>query len=93
MQDGDIIRLNASTGELRLLADNDSWLQRPTQEPTVVKQHGLGMGRELFGPMRSQVNEAEHGATVFSFITDADLVPQQLLGDSSEAGRNSEIEA
>jgi phosphogluconate dehydratase len=93
VQDGDIIRLNASTGELQLLADNASWLQRPASEPAVVKQHSLGMGRELFGPMRSQVNEAERGATVFSFITDADLVPQQLLGDSSEAGRNSEIEA
>ncbi|MDP2609911.1 MULTISPECIES: phosphogluconate dehydratase [unclassified Oceanobacter] len=93
VQDGDRIRLDATTGELLLLAEDDLWLQRPASEPAVVKQHGLGMGRELFGPMRSQVNEAERGATVFCFSSDTDQVPEHLQGNGSEAGRNSEVEA
>jgi phosphogluconate dehydratase len=93
VQDGDRIRLDATTGELLLLAEDDLWLQRPASAPAVVKQHGLGMGRELFGPMRSQVNEAERGATVFCFSSDTDQVPEHLQGNGSEAGRNSEVEA
>ncbi|WP_221793849.1 phosphogluconate dehydratase [Oceanobacter mangrovi] len=93
VQDGDLIRLDANHGTLQLLASDNSWLQRPATEPAVVAQHGMGMGRELFGPMRQQVNEAERGATVFSFISDEHLVPDELTGDASEAGRNTEVEA
>ena len=93
VQDGDIIRLNGNTGELTLVSDDDSWLQRPASEPAVVKQHGVGMGRELFGPMRQQVSVAERGATVFSFFDDADILPDEILGNPSEDGRNKEVEA
>ncbi|MGB1091461.1 MAG: phosphogluconate dehydratase [Oceanobacter sp.] len=68
VQDGDLIRLDGKTGELTLLADNEDWLQRSTSEPDVVARHSHGMGRELFAPMRQQVNEAEKGATVFQFL-------------------------
>ncbi|WP_051218854.1 phosphogluconate dehydratase [Oceanobacter kriegii] len=93
VQDGDIIRLNGNTGELTLVSDDDSWLQRPASEPAVVKQHGMGMGRELFAPMRQQVNEAEQGATVFNFFQDVAPVCDEVHGNPSEAGRNKEIEA
>ncbi|MCY0965031.1 phosphogluconate dehydratase [Parathalassolituus penaei] len=67
VQTGDRIRLDGNTGELSLLAADDSWLQRPASEPAVVNEHHNGMGRELFAPMRQQVNSAEQGATVFRF--------------------------
>ncbi len=93
VQDGDIIRLNGNTGELTLVSDDDSWLQRPASEPAVVKQHGMGMGRELFAPMRQQVNEAEQGATVFNFFQDVAPVCDEVHGNPSEDGRNKEVEA
>ena len=67
VQDGDVIRLDATTGELTLVTDSDDWLQRPSEMPTVVETHSVSMGRELFAPMRQQVNAAERGATIFRF--------------------------
>jgi phosphogluconate dehydratase len=67
VQTGDRIRVDANSGELLMLTSDDSWLLREAVEPDVVNQHHAGMGRELFGPMRQQVNSPEQGATVFRF--------------------------
>ncbi|WP_428036331.1 phosphogluconate dehydratase [Amphritea sp.] len=65
--DGDLIRVDATTGTLELIAEDSSWLSRGQTMPASAAQHHHGMGRELFAPMRDQVNCAEEGATVFNF--------------------------
>ncbi|RTE65290.1 phosphogluconate dehydratase [Amphritea opalescens] len=65
--DGDLIRVDARRGVLQLLAADDTWLSRGQEMPSAAATHHQGMGRELFAPMREQVNCAEQGASVFSF--------------------------
>lgn len=67
VKDGDLILLDATKGELSLLSESNDWMSRPAEVPPVVAAHQQGMGRELFLPMRQQVNAAEQGATVFRF--------------------------
>ena len=64
LRDGDIVRLNANTGEVAALVDEAEWQSR---ELVAYNPAGsqFGTGRELFGFMRGQVNGAEQGATVF----------------------------
>ncbi len=66
--DGDVIRLDATTGELTLVSENDEFLSREPAVATVMASHAHGMGRELFAPMRGQVSCAEKGASVFDFL-------------------------
>ena len=65
--DGDLIRVDATTGTLELIVDDSSWLSRSQTMPASAAKHHQAMGRELFAPMRDQVNCAEEGATVFNF--------------------------
>ncbi|MBN0987475.1 phosphogluconate dehydratase [Amphritea pacifica] len=65
--DGDLIRVDATTGTLELIAEDSSWLSRGLTMPASAAQHHHAMGRELFAPMRDQVCCAEEGATVFNF--------------------------
>jgi len=60
IRDGDIIRLNATTGELNALIDENEFESR-TAAPF---QHQLTEtdGRALFSNMRSAVSSAETGA-------------------------------
>lgn len=64
IRNGDIIRLDASTGTLDLLGDNEEWLQRPSAKRS-SEDNQYGCGRELFAFMRSNVNDPESGASVF----------------------------
>jgi len=59
--EGDLIRLDAKTGELTLLVDADVLAQRKEAQPDLDSSR-IGMGRELFGAMRSQLSGAEQGA-------------------------------
>lgn len=64
VRDGDIIRLDALTGQLQVLMNDDEWTAR---EPARMPQHlrvsnSAGMGRELFAGVRSNVTSAEEGA-------------------------------
>lgn len=68
VMDGDVIRLDATTGELTLMSETDAWLSREPAAATVMASHAHGMGRELFAPMRGQVSCAEKGASVFDFL-------------------------
>ena len=60
IRDGDVIRVDAATGELQAMVDEHEWatrLQAAAPEPSD------GMGRELFGLMRANANEAERGGS------------------------------
>ena len=64
LKDGDMIRLDANTGEVSALVEDSEWESR---ELAAFDPSGsqFGTGRELFGFMRGQVCGAEQGATVF----------------------------
>ncbi|NRP60575.1 phosphogluconate dehydratase [Marinobacterium sp. xm-d-564] len=64
IQDGDMIRLDAHTGELTLLVDE---AELATRECAIqdLSPHQFGMGREMFAGMRSLVSGAEEGASIF----------------------------
>ena len=65
IENGDMISLNAITGELRVEVPDDVLAARE-QATCDLKRSATGMGRELFAPMRAQVNCAELGASVFN---------------------------
>jgi phosphogluconate dehydratase len=64
IQDGDLVTVNALTGELSLAVSDKELVQRVCAE---IKENTpvTGMGRELFLPMRNQVSCSEQGASVF----------------------------
>jgi phosphogluconate dehydratase len=55
---GDLIRLNAHTGQLDCLVED--FLSRPARSKDMNQQ---GFGRELFNNLRQQVNTSEEGAS------------------------------
>jgi len=63
VQDGDVISVNAETGELKVLVDEAALLART---PANVPASKPGFGRELFGWMRAGVGAADAGASVFA---------------------------
>jgi phosphogluconate dehydratase len=61
VQDGDIIRLNAETGELAFVGDLAELEQRaPAAQPSAGER---GCGREIFAINRSNISNAEQGAS------------------------------
>jgi phosphogluconate dehydratase len=58
IETGDLIRLNAHTGELVCLTAG--WEDRPVRTKNVRTQ---GYGRELFNPLRANVSTSEEGAS------------------------------
>jgi phosphogluconate dehydratase len=64
VRDGDVIRLDALTGELNVLVPDDQWALRAIDiMPLPLRESdGRGMGRELFGNMRRSALTAEEGA-------------------------------
>ncbi|PLW69288.1 phosphogluconate dehydratase [Pseudohalioglobus lutimaris] len=64
VRDGDMLRLDAETGELRCLVPDAEWAQR-TPATRCTEDAEQGTGRELFGFMRRAVSDAESGASVF----------------------------
>jgi phosphogluconate dehydratase len=60
---GDIVRLDANTGELVVLAPAN-WQERPNASVS-VEAHQTGYGRELFASARQNVGTAESGASIF----------------------------
>ena len=63
VQDGDIIRLDATTGQLEVLVDAAVLAARPALAPDLSgNEHGAG--RELFAAFRKLVGTAEDGAAV-----------------------------
>ena len=62
--DGDVIRVDALTGELQVLLPDAEWAARPVSVmPEELRQrNGIGMGRGLFAAMRRHALTAEEGA-------------------------------
>ena len=64
VRDGDVIRLDALTGDLNVLVAADEWAARTINiMPLALRQNdSQGMGRELFTNMRRSALTAEEGA-------------------------------
>ena len=64
VRDGDVIRLDALTGDLNVLVPADQWNARPIDiMPLSLRENdSQGMGRELFTNMRRSALAAEEGA-------------------------------
>jgi len=64
IQDGDMIRLDATAGTLEVLVEAREFAARL---PVVVdlSDNEFGMGRELFAPFRRSAGPADQGASVF----------------------------
>ena len=58
---GDIIRLDAETGDLNALVDEADWNSREVEVPDLSRKT-VNMGRELFSAFRHHVSSAELGA-------------------------------
>ena len=63
VQDGDIVCLNAVTGELKVLVDDEAFAAR-TPASVSNTSHHYGFGRELFANFRAIVGAADEGASV-----------------------------
>jgi len=64
IKDGDVIRLDAISGELNVLVDEAAFAQRDIVKLKSIN-NSFGVGRELFEAFRANVGSAEKGATVF----------------------------
>ncbi len=64
LQDGDVVRLDATAGTLDVLMDANAWAARPVQAmpESLRAANGVGMGRELFANFRRHALSAEEGA-------------------------------
>ena len=64
VHDGDVIRLDALTGELNVLINEVEWAARTvaTLPADLALRNGVGMGRQLFASMRRNAVTAEEGA-------------------------------
>ncbi|GAA3217333.1 phosphogluconate dehydratase [Actinocorallia longicatena] len=62
IEDGDVVRFDADSGKLEVLADLFS---RPATGAAPTDAQWVGTGRDLFGAFRHAVGPAEQGARVF----------------------------
>lgn len=62
--DGDLIQLDANTGTIKVIIDDDEFKKRPN-EIVDYSSRNIGMGRELFSGLRTEVSSAEEGACCF----------------------------
>ena len=67
--DGDMIRLDATTGELQVLVDETEFNNRP-QAQYSGENVQFGTGRELFSMFRNNVSDASAGACVLGSLAD-----------------------
>ncbi|GIU33126.1 phosphogluconate dehydratase [Shewanella schlegeliana] len=64
---GDLVRVNATTGELSLLVD-EAELNARVADKVDLQKTSYGMGRELFGALRASLSSPETGARSTSAI-------------------------
>ena len=65
VRDGDIIRIDAGSGELRIQVDPEEWAMRGEADADLLHNQ-YGTGRELFAGFRALATTAEEGATSFA---------------------------
>ncbi|VVT32081.1 phosphogluconate dehydratase [Rhizobium sp. EC-SD404] len=63
VREGDIVRVDAVTGELSVLVDAAEWEMREAVTADLT-ENGFGMGRELFAAFRAVAGPASEGASV-----------------------------
>jgi phosphogluconate dehydratase len=66
VRDGDVVELDTEKGILTLHVDDAELAKREHAEQDMSASH-VGMGRELYAPMRAAVGLAENGASIFNF--------------------------
>ncbi|KQX62937.1 phosphogluconate dehydratase [Angustibacter sp. Root456] len=76
LRDGDVVRLDCTTGQLDVLVDADELAAREPADATGGSERGTG--RELFGVMRGNVGPADRGAHVFGTPPSAVVAPQAV---------------
>ncbi|WP_024301000.1 phosphogluconate dehydratase [Pseudogulbenkiania sp. MAI-1] len=64
LRDGDLVRVDANSGELAALVPEAEWAEREAVSAN-LEANDFGVGRELFAGMRSLADIAEHGAMTF----------------------------
>lgn len=67
VQDGDLIRLDATSGRLDVDVDAREF-ERRTPAPFRPNVSSMGLGREMFGGFRNTVSNSEQGGSVFSML-------------------------
>ena len=65
LRDGDIIRLDADKGVIKVLVDPREFAARPLAQKD-MSANEFGVGRELFASFRKLVGPADQGATIFA---------------------------
>lgn len=70
LQDGDLVRICARTGDVTALVDPAIWAARTPAAPPPAH---MGMGRELFALMRVHADEAEKGGSAMLAAMEAML--------------------
>ncbi|MDN3920576.1 phosphogluconate dehydratase [Roseateles violae] len=67
LRDGDLVRLDAVSGELSALVPQAEWDARELARitPEQAEDNGHGLGRELFAGMRRNARSAEEGAVTW----------------------------
>jgi phosphogluconate dehydratase len=64
IRDGDVIRVDATSGRLDVLVGDEQLGARPVQGAALDDASWTGTGRELFAAFRRQVGAAERGASI-----------------------------
>jgi len=64
IHDGDMIRVDATSGRLEILVDAKDFAARPDATEDLRAAHE-GVGREMFGMFRANVGRADEGASIF----------------------------
>jgi phosphogluconate dehydratase len=62
LRDGDLVRVDARTGELVALVDAGTWAARTPASLAPDRERDHGWGRELFSSFRARSTDAESGA-------------------------------
>ncbi|KMT66478.1 phosphogluconate dehydratase [Catenovulum maritimum] len=62
VKEGDLILVDSINGKVELLVDEKELATRENAMPGLVDQERIGMGREFFGALRSNLSGAEEGA-------------------------------
>jgi phosphogluconate dehydratase len=63
LRDGDIVVIDARTGELAVRLDDLVLAGRPATPPPALAGHASGTGRELFSTLRAAMSDASAGAS------------------------------
>ena len=85
VRDGDIIRLDAASGQLDALVPAEIWAAR-VQTKADLSASQIGMGRELFAMFRASISAAEEGATTFALPSPLPtIVPLHDIASMREA--------